>query len=470
MSSSRIERGWTSVAVTLVVFGVLAGIGAAGVVDRGAAPREGRAEKRGSGRSYLHRTVVEPAPSLAKAGGFDGERAWSGQDDWEPAIAADPFTSDVYQMTTRYTGPKPCNGCPLPAVVFRRSRDGGATWDADRFMPPTKSPQYDPQVEVSSSGAVYVAWIDDFTPGIRFTRSTDRGATWSTPLSLTPRKGTPNWSDKPLLAISRDGRDVYLAFNASDSWVAASHDFGATFGANVKTSNDARYWFHTAGAVAPDGSVYFATSDFTQDYTGDANVQVIKSTNGGVSWTTHLVDVSRELPPCPWAAGCYFGFFGSIVGLAVDVQGTVAIVYTATTTPGGPTQLFFKKSTDGGNTWSARFALSGAPAGTMHHSPAIAAGPTAGDFRVLWQDDRNGTHTAWNAWYRSTTNGGNSWTTPVRVSNLGSGAPYKSAAGYSFPYGDYDELTVDAAGVSQLIWGEGSSFTGPGGTWYTRGN
>jgi hypothetical protein len=456
--------------VLVGVAALAAGIGLAGLAAGRGGERDGRGEKRGTGRSFVRRTVVAPAPTLSpKVAGFDSERAWSGQDDWEPAIAADPITSDVYQMTTRYSGPKPCKGCPLPAMIFRRSRNGGATWDPDRFMPVTKNAQYDPQVEVATSGAVYVAWIDGYTPGIRFTRSTDRGATWSAPLSLTPRQGTPNWSDKPVLAISPSGRDVYLAFNASDSWVASSHDSGVTFAPNVRTSNDGRYWFHTAGAVGPDGTVYFATADFTQDYTGDANVRVLRSTNGGASWTTSLVDVSRELPPCPWSAGCYFGFFGSIAGVAVDAQGTVAVAYTATTTPGGPTQLFFKKSTDGGVSWGARVALSGAPAGTSHHSPAIAAGPTGGDFRVLWQDDRNGSHVAWNAWYRSTSNGGNTWTTPRRVSDLGSGAPYKSAAGHAFPYGDYLELAVDAAGVSQLIWGEGASFDGPGGTWYTRG-
>ena len=431
---------------------------------------DGHARKTWSGRSFKNAVVVEAAPTAsAAAAGFDSERVWSGFDDWEPAIAADPATSDVYQMTTRYDGPKPCKGCPLPAMIFRRSRDGGATWDPDRFMPPTKNPQHDPQIEVATDGTIYVAWIDGFTPGVRFSKSADRGATWSAPLSLTPRRGTPNWSDKPVLAISPSGRDVYIGFNASDSWVASSHNFGASFGANVKTSNDTRYWFHTAAAVAPDGTVYFATTDFTQDYTGDANIRVLKSSNGGVSWSTSLVDVARQMPDCQWSDGCYFGFFGSIAGVAVDSAGKVAVVYTASTTPGGPPQLFFRSSTNGGATWTPRLSLSGAPTTASHHSPAIAAGPVAGDFRVLWEDDRNGENNAWNAWYRTTANGGSTWSAAVRVSDLGSGAPYKSAAGHRFPYGDYLELTVDSAGVSQLIWGEGLSFTGPGGSWYTRG-
>jgi hypothetical protein len=272
-----------------------------------------------------------------------------------------------------------------------------------------------------------------------------------------------------VLAISPDGRDVYLAFNASDSYVAASHNYGASFGPNRKTNNDTRYWFQTGGAVAPNGNVFFVTTDFSQDYTGDANIGVIRSTDGGASWTTIHLDTSREQPDCPWSPGCYLGFLGSSAALAVDRIGTVMVAYSASDTPGGPQHIYTRASTDGGNTWSARTLVSAA--GTFNGNfPALAAGPTAGDFRLSFQDDRNGYTTAWNTWYRRTTNAGNSWTAAVRLSDLTSGAPYKTAAGYAFPYGDYYELAVDANGMNHFIWGEGISYTGPGGTWYTRGN
>ena len=434
-----------------------------------------RAHEEGKGRkvpatvSFADSIRVDAVPEPSAIAAFDSERVWSTFDDWEPAIAADPTTSDIYQMTTRYDGPKPCNGCPLPAMIFRRSSDGGATWAPDQFMPVTKKKQNDPQIEVATDHSLYVVWIDGYDPGIRFTRSTNRGATWSSPLLFTGRKKTPAWSDKPVLAISKNGQHVYIGFNASDAWVTASHNFGASFGPNVKTSNDTRYWFHTAGAVADDGTVYFITTDFTQDYTGDANIRLVRSTDQGATWTTTPIDTSRELPPCAWAAGCYFGFFGSIAGLAVDSAGTVAVAYMANSANGAPQQVWFRKSSDRGATWTPRVSLSGQPTTVNHHSPAIAAGPTAGDFRALWQDDRNGANLAWNAWYRSTANGGTSWSAAQRLSNVASGPPYKSAAGHRFPYGDYLEIAVDSAGVSQAIWAEGASFTGPGGTWYSRG-
>ena len=98
----------------------------------------------------------------------------------------------------------------------------------------------------------------------------------------------------------------------------------------------------------------------------------------------------------------------------------------------------------------------------------MAAGPRPGDFRAAWEDDRNGA-TAWNVWYRATTNSGASWRPAVRLSGRGSGAPYKSPAGFRFPYGDYFGITVDSRGTSYLIWSEGTSYDGPGGTWWTHG-
>jgi hypothetical protein len=98
----------------------------------------------------------------------------------------------------------------------------------------------------------------------------------------------------------------------------------------------------------------------------------------------------------------------------------------------------------------------------------VIEGVGAGDFRVAWQDDRNGA-TSWDTWYRRTTNGGGSWSSAVRLSDATSGAPYKNANGYAFPYGDYFDLDVTPSGINVLIWGEGNNYVGPGGTWFTRG-
>ena len=129
--------------------------------------------------------------------------------------------------------------------------------------------------------------------------------------------------------------------------------------------------------------------------------------------------------------------------------------------------IYASTSADGVN-WSSRVALSTAGAGVDHAFGAVAAGSLPGDFRVVWQDDRNGTD-RWNTWFRRTRDSGVSWTDEVRLSDLGNGAPYKHPEGYLFPYGDYLELAVDEGGTTHAVWGEGTNWIGRGGTWYSRG-
>jgi hypothetical protein len=36
------------------------------------------------------------------------------------------------------------------------------------------------------------------------------------------------------------------------------------------------------------------------------------------------------------------------------------------------------------------------------------------------------------------------------------------------PYGDYGEVAITNTGRFVAIWGEGNSYTGPGGVWFNR--
>lgn len=426
---------------------------------------EGEARKTPSGRTPTGPLMAGGLP-IAGLYGFEQERLWSVYDDWEPALAVDPVSADVYQVATRYDGPKPCSACKLPALVWRRSSDGGVTWGPDHFLVQTRRTQNDPQIAVATDGALYVAWLNDYRPGVQFMKSTDRGATWSAPVSLAPARQQPRWSDRPVLAISLDGQHVYVAFNAAHSYVVASHDFGATFSAPVRTDNDQRYWFHSAGAVAPDGAVYFAAVDYSQDYSGVSHINVLRSADGGQSWVTNVVDVSAEMPDCPWSEGCYFGFLGPSAGLAVNSNGVLLLAYNAGDSPGASQAVYARFSSDGAVTWTPREWLS---PGLEHNAfPAAAAGPTPDDFQVVWQGSQPGQTDAWNTWYRHTAGGAHLWQSAVRLSDRPDGAPYKHPAGYQFPYGDYLEMEVNGNGAAYVIWGEGASYTGPGGLWYTR--
>src|SRR4029453_16095784 len=135
-------------------------------------------------------------------------------------------------------------------------------------------------------------------------------------------------------------------------------------------------------------------------------------------------------------------------------------------TPPRPPHAPPRRSTDGGRTWSARLALS--VAGENATSPAVESGGS-GDVRAWYMQTSNGDDPdAWNVFYRSSADGGASWGAPVVISDVTSGAAYKHADGFDEVYGDYGGSASPSGGKTIATWGEGLSWTGPGGVWFNR--
>ena len=151
-------------------------------------------------------------------------------------------------------------------MILHVSDDGGATWQPERFLCRCKGigGQFDPLIEVvPDTGDVVAVWMNGFK--IQFARSTDHGATWTKPTWIHP---DVKWGDKPNLAVSPDGQDVYVQFNGptgGDAYAAVSHDGGVTWSTTKITDSD-RYYFDYGGAVLPNGVVVFAQISFS--YTG----------------------------------------------------------------------------------------------------------------------------------------------------------------------------------------------------------
>jgi hypothetical protein len=192
---------------------------------------------------------------------------------------------------------------------------------------------------------------------------------------------------------------------------------------------------------------------------------VFVSGDHGESWQDHLVATVQPGIPCV-AAGCTTDFYVGHTALGVDGAGNVTVLYDGATTDGGFQEIWARHSTDHGLTWSSPVLLStpGEQAGTP---AAVATGN--GDVRIwYYQTSGGGNVDAWNVWYRSSTDDGTTWSDPLRISDATSGAPYKTAAGFAEIYGDYGEMAITSAGKSIAIWGEGISYTGPGGVWINR--
>jgi hypothetical protein len=406
----------------------------------------------------------------APTAGWAGEQViHATADDWEPAIAADPNAPYVYLLTTRYTGPTACgNQCPLPYMMLKVSTDGGVTWGPDRYLCECKKVggQFDPIIEVvPNTGHVYAVWMNGYN--VVFSKSTDHGTTWSAPVKTY---GKVSWNDKPVLAMSDDGQHVYVSWNgptSGDPWVAQSHDFGATW-TQTKVVNGSRYYFAFDADVLPNGTVVFAEASIS--YTGPGSApegqvlyHAIRSTNQGASWADVVVDALELGTPCE-ADGCYADYYYGHAVVSADASGNLVYLHDGAATAGGPQSVWSQTSTNGGATWSARQALSST--GVNSTFPAVES-RGSGDVRAYYMQ-ADGGHDAWNVWYRSSTDGGATWSTAVKVSDATGGANYKTAAGFKEPYGDYGEAAITSGGKFIAAWGEGDSYTGPGGVWINR--
>jgi hypothetical protein len=385
-------------------------------------------------------------------------------DQWEPSIAADGF-GDVYVLYPQYNGVPGCPSCASPTMILTVSTNNGASWSAPRAIAPISSGQFDAQIRVDpvDSHTVYASWLQNNKSDIAFAKSTDLGKTWQVSIADHTNAGV----DKDILVVH--GSDIYIGFNHSQTmFVTSSHNGGVSF-TQVKVNPNAKLGWSLAGgaAIDPDGKVYFAWSGYTQSggAKGPVNLYVTRSSDGGATWAATLLDVSSSPPDCS-AYSCGWAFLGAAITMTSDAAGQLYALWNAGATDKGPERIFFSSSGDGGVTWLPKQDVSLASAGVEHAFPAITSG-WGGDVRIAWMDARNAPW--WNVYYRSSSNGGVSWSAETRLSTYVPGYSYISPNGFSFPFGDYFEMAIDNHGKTQACWGEGLNYLTPGSIWYASG-
>ncbi len=392
-------------------------------------------------------------------------------DQWEPAMAADGH-GHIYVLYPQYGAVPGCPACTVPTIALQVSNDNGLTWQPSRVLLPFPTGQFDPQIVVNPADrqTIYASWLQNNKRDVIVARSLDFGQTWS---FAWAERGAED-ADKPVLALQ--GTDIYVGFNHDEKFfIVASHDAGQTFNRVQVNPNAAPGWSLAGGAtVDPAGNVYFGWTAYARHemQAQPVSIYMSRSTDGGRSWLTLLLDVSGAPPECA-RENCETGYLGAQITLASDAAGALYALWNTGSVNGGPERIYFSSSTTGGATWSARANVSAAASGVEHSFPAIVAG-AAGDVRIAWMDTRasepgHPDHPLWNTFYRSSTNGGATWSAESRLSGAAIGYDYILPAGFRFPFGDYFSLAIDNEGVTHAVWGEGRDYKSPGSIWYTHG-
>jgi len=396
-------------------------------------------------------------------------------DQWEPSVAADA-SGHIYVLYPQYGSVPGCRDCQIPTMLLLVSNDNGKTWQPPHVMWAAGSGQFDAQVVIDPSDhrTLFAAWLQNGKRDVVVARSFDAGVSWSFAVAV---RGNVQL-DKPALAVR--GQNVYVAFNHEEEvWAASSQNGGRTF-TWTRVNPESRPGWSLLGSatVDPSGSLYLGWASYPKAGGANSSVEVYvsKSADTGKTWTHKLLDVSSVSPDCK-DEDCGEGYLGAQIALTSDSDGTLYALWNAGQIPAAPQQIYFSSSTNGGENWLPRAAVSSADA--EHAFPAITAG-SHGDVRIAWMrtspnetsdPDSSDSHKAvyWNTFYRSSSNGGATWSEETRVSAFVAGYSYIANEGFRFPFGDYFGMAIDNHGDTHIVWGEGLNYQSPGSIWYASG-
>jgi len=310
-------------------------------------------------------------------------------DSQAPAVAAEGAN-----VCVAYVDDTPGND----EIYFRRSADGGATWQSAKRL--TNNTQLSASPRLAVSGAnVYVVWYDE-APGnaqIYFRRSNDYGATWQAEKRLT---FNPEYSYLPDIAAS--GANVYVAWSDSNPgnleiYFRHSSDNGATWQtAKRLTSNSG---FSAYPALAASGAnVYVAWTDCSS---GNCEIYFRRSADGGATWQSAKRITNNT---------------GNSDFSRIASSGSNIYLVWVDDIPGN-FDIYFRKSVDGGGTWQTAQRLTN-NAGNSYE-PAIAS--SGSNVYVAWYDETPGNL---EIYFRKSTDNGATWQTAIRLTNNSVGDSY----------------------------------------------
>jgi hypothetical protein len=229
-----------------------------------------------------------------------------------------------------------------------------------------------PNLAIDSSNTIHVVWEDDISGNreIYYTRSTDGGATWSAAKRLIWNSGESRF---PAIAIDGSGT-IHIVWDDNtpgnaEIYYRGSSDGGATWSAANRLTWTSGGSYDSVLAIESSDTIHVVWFDFTP---GNVELYYKRSSDGGATWSA-----ANRLT---WNSG------GSYCpAIAKDGSDAIHVVWEDQTP--GYSEIYYKKSTDSGTTWSPDIRLTW-NSGTSA-DPVIAI-DTNSIIHVVWFDHTPG--------------------------------------------------------------------------------
>jgi len=243
-----------------------------------------------------------------------------------------------------------------------------------------------------SGDTLHIVWEEnrDGNWEIYYKRSLDAGNTWSQDTRLT---NDPNLSMEP--SISGFGSNIHLVWldTRDGNWeiyYKNSSNGGNSWSIDKRLTNNPSYSYSPCISVS-SSNIYIVWVD---ERDGNAEIYYKKSNDGGNTWGNDLRltnNPNTSTNPSIWSYGS-----------------NIHVVWQDNRD--GNWEIYYKRSNDGGNTWSSDLRLTSNPYNSLY--PSIYG--FSSNIYIVWVDDRDGNY---EIYYKKSNDGGNTWGNDLRLTN-----------------------------------------------------
>ena len=251
-------------------------------------------------------------------------------------------------------------------IISKTSLDGGENWTSPIRLTWTGASSQSPSVVVDSGENIHLVY-EDFISGkaeIYYKKGTGKSVAWSAPQRMTWNSGESCYP-----VISTDPGDLLHLFWQDDTFGNNEIFYKRSINGGLNWSAPQRLTWTSGDSVLPEVVIDLSSSIFLfweESISGNSEIFCKQSQDGGLTWS-----VPARLS---WNSGDSVG-----PKAVVDINGLIHLTWGDL--PPGNAEIFYKKTTDQGITWTSSRRMTWNNGNSL--TPDLGSDPN-GNIYLVW--------------------------------------------------------------------------------------